>query len=1138
MKNSLRSIMLRGGVFVCIVTLLLTSCENFLKANQVKNEIEESIEIANSSPILYHIIADKDSGTVSPSQATLKKKQSVNLLFTPADGWSFICWEALDRTTGEPVPDAIQFENPQKLETKAKILKPTENLMIHPKCQLVPKVIEITPKFDNSGCDQDRTIEIIFNKSVDPQTFDFAGISITTPEGAELFSTDPTKSFFETPYFSNDNKVLNIPTIKGKFLLLPDDLDENTTVYNSKKSTDDITVRLNLPAVKDTDGLIFEQPDPHTYRVNKTVDNVPPVITSIDLFSTSDESDYFYKKLTDKPFFKEDGTTLNWSSATTTKNDGTTEFQNGDYSQNHVSQLYITLSGYDKDSGLKTVCVKEIWRKDTYGTDITGELHTAKKFYSIENDILIEIRQDGTPVYTLNHNFDNTIVKDGLCSIEVSLIDKANNESVVSEYWIIKDTYNGFENGNWSIRANISTTSPVYNSELNRYESPINSFFDFTVNADVYYSGLNSSRYISLEIYDEGAPQTKKEFCSYIGIETQVYSTINNLLKDFKRNVDKTTCFKVIVTEETGLSSSFVFPISKRLNVVGVDNNQLIRPENEYKPLGYSLLRKVYYSKDDSSSLNSHGGSYPEDLSDLEDSHTYKLYILTYPGQINGSPFYVYSAIGQPFTYYKNTQNSFYNENFPIPDFTLPQDLINDITYPINTGMAKFNVSIDSHQNSQYLYNVILGHYNSSDPKFSYIYSFSEGETIEVPNGWDYKVYLNVIDSNGHLIKQSDSKSLVLQSYDNLPPDNSSSSPLIHYSRSNCYIDSDRLTTTVIPYDKNKKRQSESITEFDYYFVPASYNVSEADLDFLARFSDKKRTTSQKNILNQKYYDMFFDYADGAYKLIYNFQDSKGNYQIYVNSGEIYHFIAEYFPSIEYSDGSFIISAESYSQEFCKSSNAPTDSDMTEHPSSAETYYHENKVSIKYLYNNDWLQTSEIDKSMNKEDDKWNYSTNYSSYQNKFIKIIGKFYSYYFVRSPAKIGVFNVFMKPIYLFPDYYKYLSDYEAAHPGETAPVYCTSKTWMPMANGWQIFNDKPCFVHTRYCSKNLTEPGDLSKDAAYEWEARAQETGIVYNDGSTMTFSYTDDNLAGVPSGYYYTTICHFADGTVVMSEVKQK
>ena len=129
MKRSLHLFMLRGGVFVCIVMLLLTSCENFLKANQVKSEIEEAIEIANSSPILYHIIADKDSETVSPSQATLKKKQSVNLLFTPAEGWNFICWEALDRTTGELLPDAIKSTSSPGSVFKSKVVDNEKKLL-------------------------------------------------------------------------------------------------------------------------------------------------------------------------------------------------------------------------------------------------------------------------------------------------------------------------------------------------------------------------------------------------------------------------------------------------------------------------------------------------------------------------------------------------------------------------------------------------------------------------------------------------------------------------------------------------------------------------------------------------------------------------------------------------------------------------------------------------------------------------------------------------------------------------------------------------------------------------------------------------------------------------------------------------
>lgn len=31
----------------------------------------------------------------------------------------------------------------------------------------------------------------------------------------------------------------------------------------------------------------------------------------------------------------------------------------------------------------------------------------------------------------------------------------------------------------------------------------------------------------------------------------------------------------------------------------------------------------------------------------------------------------------------------------------------------------------------------------------------------------------------------------------------------------------------------------------------------------------------------------------------------------------------------------------------------------------------------------------------------------------------------------------------------------------------------------------------------------------------------------------FTYSDDNIEGVPEGNYYTTIVHFADGTVLMT-----
>ena len=85
----------------------------------------------------------------------------------------------------------------------------------------------------------------------------------------------------------------------------------------------------------------------------------------------------------------------------------------------------------------------------------------------------------------------------------------------------------------------------------------------------------------------------------------------------------------------------------------------------------------------------------------------------------------------------------------------------------------------------------------------------------------------------------------------------------------------------------------------------------------------------------------------------------------------------------------------------------------------------------------------------------------------------------------------------------------------------------------NGLQIQCDAPTFAHTMYCKKNLST-GVKDTDVK-KWENCAQETG--YKEG-TSNFTYGDENYDAVPSGYYYTTIVHFADGTTLMSEVKQK
>ena len=1137
MKRSLHLFMLRGGVFICIVTLLLTSCENFLKAGEIKAEIEESIEIANSKPILYHIIADKDSGTVSPSQATLKKKQSVNLLFTPAEGCTFIRWEVRDRSSGELVPDAIKFDNPKDPETKALIVRPRENLMICPKCTLVPAVIQITPAFESGGCDQDTAIEIIFNKAVDTLTFDFDNISITSAEGTELFSTDPDYSFFDMPYFSEDNKVLTIPTIKGKFLLLPDGVDEGTTAFNSKKNRDDITVYLDLYGVKDCDGLDFMQCDFHTYRVNKTVDNVPPVITDIHLYSTSDTSDYFYKELTDKQFY-------NWSRTIEKNPDGTTLYLNGDYSRNHVNQLYITLSGYDKDSGLSKIAVKESYKKDTNGTNVSGGQEARTTIYSIPDDVIVEQKDDGTIVYAIEYQFDNDNVLDGLYTVDVSFLDRTNNESIAKEYWVIRDS-----TGNYTcdIQTGTSNCYPVTNNEANIQ------FINFTINSDTFYkvssNALKSQRVFSLE-YCESDKANLNNFDGQIisvfdgydmGSSTSLKELVNNALQNTKRNVRKYTKFTVRIEEESGLVFEFPVVIPKSVDVVNfptsntgsISNAGLIRftkPAENIEGFDYQYYTTYFpvytyqASEEDSPGEYVFVDQFPslftgefiqsvllnQDKSEKPDG-IYTIYMVC-RYSVSGK-FDIFTSIGKPLKSYKGITNTHTSNSISWPDVVLPVYSAGQIFYVPNKGTAKFSIGLNygENVNMNYSYYVRVGVTYATDSL-----------DFEVGSRREYDVYLMAIDSGSIVASKKLSEKLSLYDELNCPPEYWR----FIYGKNNIeknYIEPNAIRCRYISPDGNYDDNDKKISKAEFYFVPEE--LPSLTIDEIKRYKKNVVEILPADITNGYVEYAYDDLPDGTYDIYVICYNEAGNTTLGDEVGStVKHYVADYKPSFEAQSSGIKISSVSFTSNMCPAYKKGNISNFA------------NLVSIRYLENEDWKDSDVIHSDMVRDESSgnWNYDIPYTSFSDTFIKICANFsvgddYNSYI----------PIFMKPEYIYTGYYKYLADYEADNPGQTAPAYCKSKTWMPVANGWQIFADRPAFVHTLYCSKNLTQTGNFTTaEAALEWETRAQETGIVYNDGTGITFSYTDENLAGIPEDYYYTTICHFADGTVVMSEVKQK
>lgn len=138
-------------------------------------------------------------------------------MFTPSSEWLFLGWEVLDRETGEVVTDSIKFDNPSQLEVRGTVLSPRENLIIHPKCLLLPAVLSVSPGSELPQL-ANTPIEITFNQQMEEYSlaqedsiFNYQTISI------KYGDKDLAEDYFEKPSFDSQKKVLTLMP-KGRLL--------------------------------------------------------------------------------------------------------------------------------------------------------------------------------------------------------------------------------------------------------------------------------------------------------------------------------------------------------------------------------------------------------------------------------------------------------------------------------------------------------------------------------------------------------------------------------------------------------------------------------------------------------------------------------------------------------------------------------------------------------------------------------------------------------------------------------------------------------------------------------------------------------------------------------------------------------
>ena len=247
---------------------MLTACDNFLNSSDVAEEIRKAIDYNNS--VTSHILlkAVSDTGEfLSDGEKDCKEGYSIDVQFTlNSKDYVYRGMKAISKTNeNKDLSDYVQFtDKSTELEkdngiykVQIKLIKASNDIMIRPDCVLIPKVVSIAPAFSPQGFEQDEIIKISFNKPVDPKTFeDFQALSIYSD------TEDLKDSYFSTPYFSDNDTVLNIPPIQEKYILAPD---------SNKKL--DITVSLDCTNIKDIDGIPLVQSSPYKYRINDSFGN-------------------------------------------------------------------------------------------------------------------------------------------------------------------------------------------------------------------------------------------------------------------------------------------------------------------------------------------------------------------------------------------------------------------------------------------------------------------------------------------------------------------------------------------------------------------------------------------------------------------------------------------------------------------------------------------------------------------------------------------------------------------------------------------------------------------------------------------------------------------------------------------------
>ena len=992
----------------------------------------------------------------------------------------------------------------------AKVTKAADDIRIRPKCALVPKITSVWPPNDNTSYPQDSSIKVSFNKPINLSDFadedgQLENITIKTGDTDLLDTTGGKQPYYKLPYLEDDGKILVIPIAKGNYI-----------ITNESSPAKDIDITINLAGLTDgveAENVAFNQTEyKFQYRVDSRKDSNNPVFNTLRIARTAEDVLNINGPNIFQDYDNEDSNITNPNSfAYYAKkiNFGSDECKvENNIRNHHVNKIWFFFDSEDIDSGIDKLVVEErlVYTKEAESE--SGELYISeyrnelnKNAFSSYYEYIFQTPIDG--VINLNFKiYDYSgkvvqksidLVKDTSCALE-SLLDTSSNDYYVGQNNSIP-VHIKIKPCLWNQKPSDATFFVKDIDGKTYYESPYvkneNDSFEYSVRLTKIEYGYTSDNLTT--IYP-------KDLTCYL----QQVSNIGANLgygKFYEGNIsfDGTKVLYIYLTTEDYLGNAYIQEsiIKKPMSFASWSEKTIsgqkwwiISPEivhynsqiNSYASDYYYYVSYVYE--------NRQGEKSPVTLlisSGYGNRSIYSISNVTIDNLPDGI-YYFYAhqsadlkRYGKPAVFYKNVTpptatTLTMNDR---PTFSVSAD------EPVkNAKKRHVSIKLDENQSLNPNLKYILEYKKTTEDENYYkaleCYEFDIRTTY-----CSYDFRFKVCNENGECI-YTDSQPLDL-TYDNVAPCKKDVKKLCFSNEWFLFLEYD--DEGGVGFEKNNK------DEIKVKYLMSSSELKSNTIDW---DNDERVQTGYLD----SFYGLKLNYDGGNGKYVYvQIFDINGNYTVYNTHVREYK-PAE--PSLEKeNDGSFTvtnISVDPNNTSGTKLTDFYLDGDkwtLTE-----EIYYitDENdeeipRTSLIYCCINNYYHTYKI--SLTDEE------------KNSFIKVI----CHYLAENYDGYLCYSDY--PLYFYP-------------PSYAVGFTCNLKSYLECAdNEIAVFTDKPCLVQTFYCTNNLGN--DKTQWISYAIEAKVQQ--------KPESFTYKVP-VEEIPTGKYYVTVIHYADGTVKMTPVKQK